>query len=118
MRERLLPGEQVQEPRVERPGQVTVFVPVLRESNRVMGPVRRHADRVEIKLRTGNSIEGEGPPVSDQDQRQRDPLNSSRLKGQHEQEGVAEANLAECILKSVIGLRAIERPEKDTQEYQ
>ncbi len=89
-RERRLPGKQVQEPRVERPGQVAVLVPVLREPARVVGPVRRHADRAEVKLRAGKRIKGEGPPVSDEDERQRGPLDSSRVKSQHEQKRVAQ----------------------------
>ena len=117
-RERLLPGKQVQEPGVERPGQVAVLVPVRRETGQMVRPVRPHADRGVVELRAGKRIERERRPVADEDHRQRDPLDSSREESQHEQERVAQADLAERVLEREIGLRAAARPQEDAQEHQ
>ena len=119
VRERPLAGKQVQEPGVERPGQVAVLVPVRREAARMVRPVWRHADRGVSRTRRRGADRARTPPSS---RRGSTPsaihCTRAREERQHEQERVAQADLAERVLEREIGLRAAARPEEDPQEDQ
>ena len=72
---RLLAREEVEEPAVERPGQVRVHVPVGGEAGEVVRrrPIGGDADRLVIEVRPRQRVEDEGGPVAHEQHGQRDP---------------------------------------------
>ena len=64
--ERFFAREQIEEPSIERPGEIGVLVPMRGESLQMMRPVRRHARGHPIKFdRAG--VQGERGPIAKHD---------------------------------------------------
>ena len=60
-------------------------------------------------------VEDEGGPVAEEDDDQGDDLVADAAKAEEEQEAVAEANLAESVFESVIGLGLTDGPQEDAE---
>src|SRR5262249_47126342 len=116
--ERALAREEVQEPRVEGPGEVAVLVPVGLESREEMSPVRRYADGRVVEVGRRQRVEDERRPVADEDGGERDPLVADGPEGEQEQKAVAEPDLGERVLEREVRLRLSHRAQPHAQEHE
>src|ERR1700722_19905166 len=111
----MFPWEKIEEPLVERRGEVRVFVPMRGEARQVR-PIRRHPDGSVIETGRRQWIQRKRRPVTQQNCRQTQPLNLAGRPRQQENKNVTHADLAERVLKREIGLRPMQRTQEDPEE--
>src|SRR5439155_13314591 len=117
---RTLAREQVQKPLVEGITEVVVLVPVRQETGVIVPEMPGGADayRSPVETGSGKGIEGPGQPVARQNCGQCPPSPAWRTETQHEQERVAEPDLAERVFKREVGLGPVHRAQEDTEQNQ
>ena len=116
--ERLEAREEIEEPGVERPGDVRVLVEVREEARIEVRPVRRHADRRVVEIGRRQRIQDERRPEAHEDRGERDRLRAQRRERQQEQERVAEPDLRERVFEGPVGARPIQRAQEDPERDQ
>src|ERR1035438_396981 len=98
--ERLDAREEVEEPDVESVAEVVALIPVRQKSAEDAG---------------NGWIERPSQPVTEENHAECGPLPLWRTPGEQEKEWITEADLRQRVLEGEVGLRRIERAQKDAQ---
>src|SRR5690242_4046079 len=107
--------KKIEEPGVECPREICIFVPMRGETSEVLPVFIIHYFGV-IEFQTGNRIQRKRNPIADDDHGKRDPLEPHRAEAQEKEEHIAEPDLRKSILEGPVGVAAPSRTQKHTEQ--